>query len=115
MIQKGNLHKSANEINELFQYVKAGQLNDHVLTIVAAENRTLDFHIHEESDELFYVIEGCMQIETEEGIISLSEGDFLIVPKGVRHRPVCTTLVKCLLIEKSGTLRKENTGGTYGG
>lgn len=36
-----------------------------------------------------------------------------LIPKGVRHRPVCRELVKVLLIEKEGTLNKENTSGTY--
>ncbi len=45
--------------------------------------------------------------------VELKEGDFIIVPKGVKHRPVCNGLVKTLLIEKIGTLNKENTGGSY--
>ena len=45
--------------------------------------------------------------------IYLEAGDFIIIPKGTRHRPVCKTLVKCLLIEKCGTLNKDNPGGTY--
>ncbi|HOM01893.1 MAG TPA: cupin domain-containing protein [Acetivibrio sp.] len=113
MIQKVNLKAIANEIPDLFQYFKVGQLNDHMLNVVLAENRILDFHIHEESDEMFYVIEGKMQIELDDSIIDLDTGDFIIIPKGTRHRPVCKTLVKCLLIEKCGTLSKDNTGGTY--
>ena len=42
-----------------------------------------------------------------------TEGDFIIIPHGTRHRPVCKQLVKCLLIEVQGTLNKSNTGGTY--
>ena len=113
MIEKVNLSSSANTISELFQYLKVGELNDHTLNIVVAENRILDFHIHEESDEMFYVIEGKMHIEFDENLVELNVGDFLVVPKGKRHRPICKTLVKCLLIEKSGTLNKGNTGGIY--
>lgn len=115
MIQKVNLKTATNEISALFQYLKVGKLNDHMLNIVLAENRTLDFHVHEESDEMFYVIEGKMQIELDDRVIDLGTGDFIIIPKGTRHRPVCKSLVKCLLIEKCGTLSKENTGGTYNG
>jgi quercetin dioxygenase-like cupin family protein len=113
MIQKLNLKKVSDEITDCFQYLKVGQLNDHMMNIVLAENRTLDFHTHEESDEMFYVIDGKMQIELDDGLIDLETGDFIIIPKGTRHRPVCKTLVKCLLIEKCGTLTKDNTGGTY--
>ncbi|NLU33044.1 MAG: cupin domain-containing protein [Clostridiaceae bacterium] len=84
-----------------------------MLNVLQAENRTLDFHVHPDSDEMFYVIEGSFQIELDDGLIDLHEGDFIIIPKGVRHRPVCRELVKCLLIEKVGTLNRDNTGGTY--
>jgi mannose-6-phosphate isomerase-like protein (cupin superfamily) len=113
MIEKVNLLSSANSILHLFQYLKVGQLNDHMLNIITAENRTLDFHKHEDSDELFFVIEGQMAIEFETRKIELHAGELLIVPKGTIHRPICTTLVKCLLIEKNGTLTTTNTGGTY--
>lgn len=98
---------------KLFEYLNVGQLNDHMLNIITSENRTLDLHVHPESDEMFYVIEGTMQMELKDRLIDLSAGDFIVIPKGTLHRPVCTTLVKCLLIEKSGTLTKENTGGTW--
>jgi mannose-6-phosphate isomerase-like protein (cupin superfamily) len=112
-IEKVNLKDTANSFTELFKYLQVGQLNDHMLNIITAENRTLDFHIHEESDEMFYIIEGKMQIEFSDKLIDLNQGDFIIVPKGVSHRPVCKNLVKALLIEKIGTLTKDNTGGTY--
>jgi len=99
----------------LFNYVKVGVLNDHMLNVVQVENRTLEFHTHANSDEMFYVIEGEMQLAFKNEIIDLKEGDFVVVPKGVLHRPICTSLVKILLIEKHGTLTKDNTGGTYTG
>ena len=113
MIQKSNLKENANMIDELFRYKRVGTLNNHMLNVLQAENRTLDFHTHENSDEMFYCIEGEFDIEFEDGLTHLCEGDFIIIPKGTKHRPVCKTLVKCLLIEAEGTLNKENTGGTY--
>jgi len=112
-IEKINLQSTANSFSELFKYLKVGELNDHMLNIIQPENRTLDFHVHNDSDEMFYIIEGCMQIEFENKIIDLKQGDFIIIPKGILHRPVCKNLVKALLIEKKGTLTKDNTGGTY--
>ena len=103
MIQKSNLKENANMIDELFCYKRVGTLNNHMLNVLQAENRTLDFHTHENSDEMFYCIEGEFDIEFEDGL----------TPKGTKHRPVCKALVKCLLIEVEGTLNKENTGGTY--
>jgi mannose-6-phosphate isomerase-like protein (cupin superfamily) len=113
MIDKVNLKQRVNSATELFSYINVGQLNNHTLNVLQAENRTLEFHMHEKSDELFYCIEGEFDIEFEDGLTHLCEGDFIIIPKGTLHRPVCETLVKCLLIEINGTLTKENTGGSY--
>lgn len=113
MIQKVNLKENVNAINELFLYKRVETLNNHMLNVLQAENRTLDFHIHENSDEMFYCIEGEFDIEFGDGLTHLCEGDFIIIPKGTKHRPVCKTLVKCLLIEVEGTLNNENTGGRY--
>ena len=64
---------------------------------------------------MFYCIEGEFDIEFDDGITHLSEGDLIMIPKGISHRPICKRLVKCLLIEKEGTLTSENTGGAYDG
>jgi len=113
LVNKVNLQKAVDSASKLFQYVEIGKLNNHILNVLQAENRTLDFHIHENSDELFYVIEGKFEIELSNEIIPMEQGDLFIIPKGTRHRAVCKSLVKCLLIELDGTLNKENTGGSY--
>ena len=113
MINKINLKEQVNSVSELFQYLRIGTLNNHMLNVLQAENRTLDFHTHEQSDEMFYCIEGEFDIEFENGLTHLVQDDFIVIPKGVRHRPVCKSLVKCLLIELDGTLDETNTGGTY--
>lgn len=113
MVNKINLKEAAGADAELFKYLRIGTLNNHMLNVLQAENRTLNFHIHENSDELFYCIEGEFDIEFDDGMTHLCEGDLIIIPKGTRHRPVCKALVKCLLAEVEGTLNKGNTGGTY--
>lgn len=115
MIEKVSLKNEVNAVEALFQYKRVGTLNNHMLNVLQAENRTLEFHIHENSDEMFYCIEGEFDLEFEDGMTHLREGDFIIIPHGTKHRPVCKGLVKCLLIEAEGTLNKDNTGGTYNG
>ena len=115
MVNKVNLSEAVNSVAGLFEYRRIGTLNDHMLNVLQAENRTLDFHVHEGSDEMFYCIEGEFDIEFDDGMTHLRAGDMIIIPKGTRHRPVCTGLVKCLLVEVEGTLNKDNTGGTYSG
>lgn len=113
MINKINLKNEVNSILNLFEYKEICKLNNHILNVLKAEDRTLEFHSHEFSDELFYCIEGEFDIEFIDGKIHLCEGDLILIPKGVLHRPVCTSLVKCLLIELNGTLDESNTGGCY--
>lgn len=102
-----------NAVEKLYVYEKIGRLNGNVLSVVNVESRTLDFHVHENSDELFYVIEGEFKLETGEGLIPVKSGEFVIVPKGTLHRPVVTTLTRFLMIEMDGTLNKENSGDLY--
>ena len=113
MVEKVNLKEKASSASGLFQYLRIGALNNHMLNVLQAQNRTLEFHVHEQSDEMFYCIEGVFDLEFDDGLVHLTEGDFIIVPKGVSHRPICKSLVKCLLIEMDGTLDKNNTGGSY--
>lgn len=113
MLNKINLLAEANRVDKLYVYEKVGRLNGHILSVVNVEDRTLDFHIHENSDELFYVIEGSFQLETEEGFSRVEEGEFIIVPKGILHRPIVTSMTRFLMIELDGTLNKENSGALY--
>lgn len=113
MISKVNLREMADSIPALFTYLRVGTLNGHMLNVLKAENRTLDFHIHAHSDELFYCIDGEFDIEFDDGLTHLYAGELVIVPKGTRHRPVCKGPATCLLIELEGTLNNGNTGGTF--
>lgn len=113
MLHKVNLSKEAHSIEELYVYKKVGVLNNNIFSIVNVENRILDFHIHEKSDELFYVIEGSFKLETEEGLMDVNEGEFAIVPKGTLHRPVVGKMTRFMMIELEGTLNKENSGELY--
>ncbi len=113
MLEKVNLKTAVDAVEKLYVYDKVGRLNGHVLSVVKVENRILDFHVHEASDELFYVIEGGFHLETEEGLIEVNEGEFIVVPKGTMHRPVVNELTKFLMIELDGTLNKENSGDLY--
>jgi mannose-6-phosphate isomerase-like protein (cupin superfamily) len=113
MLEKVNLRSAADAVDELYVYEKIGRLNGHILSVVNVQDRTLDFHIHEQSDELFYVIEGSFRLETDEGLTEVSQGELIIVPKGTRHRPVVKALAKFMMIELEGTLNKENSGALY--
>jgi mannose-6-phosphate isomerase-like protein (cupin superfamily) len=67
------------------------------------------WHHHEHEDELFLVVKGRLRVEFRERTVELEEGELLIVPRGVEHRPVAEEEVHVLLFEPASTL---NTGNT---
>lgn len=68
------------------------------------------WHRHENEDELFLVVRGRLEIHFRDRVEHLSEGDFLIVPRGVEHKPVAHEEAHVLLLEPAGTL---NTGDQW--
>ena len=108
-----NLKQKAAQIPNLYQYEVIARMNNHNFTLIRVKDRTLDFHTHPESDEVFFIVDGKMKLEFRNKIVQLNTGQMCVVPKGTEHRPICTTEVICMLIEAEGTLTPENTGGTY--
>jgi len=83
-----------------------GQVND-VHVKVAKLKGEFPWHHHETEDELFLVVKGRLRLEFRDRHVWLDEGEFLVVPHGVEHRPVAEEEVHLVLIEPAGTL---NTG-----
>jgi len=69
------------------------------------------WHRHENEDELFLVIKGSFVMEFRDRAVPVREGEFLIVPRGVEHRPVAEDEVHVLLFEPASTV---NTGDAPG-
>jgi len=108
-----NLVAEAAKIQNLFEYKTIAKMNGHNFTLIKAKDRTLDFHTHQDSDEVFFIVEGQMKLEFRDDIVHLNAGEMCVVPKGIEHRPVCETDVTAMLIELDGTLTPDNTGGAY--
>jgi mannose-6-phosphate isomerase-like protein (cupin superfamily) len=87
-----------------------GELNGQQVKLVKLAGPFV-WHRHESEDELFLVIRGRLKIEFRERTVTLAEGEFLIVPRGVEHRPVAEEEVHALLFEPASTL---NTGDVQG-
>lgn len=83
-----------------------GELNGQHVKLVKLVGSFV-WHRHEEEDELFLVIRGSLEIHFRDRVEHLSEGDFLIVPRGVEHKPVAHEEAHVLLLEPASTL---NTG-----
>lgn len=83
-----------------------GELNGQHVKLVKFKGEFV-WHKHDAEDEMFLVIKGCFRMEYRDKTIVLNEGEFLIVPKGVEHRPVADEEVSIMLFEPASTL---NTG-----
>lgn len=77
-----------------------GQLNGQDVKLAKLQGEFV-WHDHKEEDELFYIIKGTLQIEFRDKMIELQEGDMLIIPKGVEHKPIAEEEVWVLLFEPS--------------
>lgn len=105
-----NLQEKAHSINELHQYKLIAELNDYQLKLVKAK-REFIWHSHPETDELFFVVEGEMKLSFRDQTFEVKEGELIVVPKGVEHKPVCESECTVMLIEPRGTLNTGNAGG----
>ncbi len=83
-----------------------GELNGQHVKIARIEGPFV-FHRHDDADELFLVIRGRFRMELRDRSLELGEGQMLIVPKGIEHRPVADEECWILMVEPAGTL---NTG-----
>ena len=83
-----------------------GELNGQMVKL-AKFRGPFEWHHHEGEDEMFLVHRGSFRMELRDRTVTLNAGDFLIVPRGVEHRPVADEEVEVILFEPAGTL---NTG-----
>jgi mannose-6-phosphate isomerase-like protein (cupin superfamily) len=85
-------------------------MNDYYFKLVKAK-RTFVWHRHPETDEVFICIQGSFSIELREKILDLQEGDMVVIPRDVDHRPVCPEECCVMLIEPKGTVNTGTAGG----
>lgn len=69
------------------------------------------WHSHEHEDELFLVIRGGFRMEFRDRQVDLAEGELIVVPRGVEHRPVAERECSILLFEPASTVNTGTAGG----
>jgi mannose-6-phosphate isomerase-like protein (cupin superfamily) len=84
------------------------KMNDYDFKIAKIQGEFV-WHSHPKTDETFIVIHGEMQIQFRDCVVNISEGEMLVVPRGVEHKPFAQEECHILLIELVGTI---NTGNT---
>lgn len=102
-IDRKSLFQAAVSLTEYWSPKVIGQVNDQLIKVARLKGE-LCWHAHDDADEMFYVIAGGFRMEFETHSVELREGDFLTVPKGVRHNPVADEDCWVMLIEPASTL-----------
>jgi mannose-6-phosphate isomerase-like protein (cupin superfamily) len=86
------------------------QMNDYHFKLVKFQGEFI-WHSHADTDEVFIVLDGDIDIHFRDGKVTLSSGEMFVVPKGVEHKPQSVSECKLMLVEPSGTINTGNAGG----
>ncbi|MHA2295710.1 MAG: cupin domain-containing protein [Candidatus Hodarchaeales archaeon] len=106
MLEKVNITDKFALFNDYWSPKIVTELNDSQVKFVKLLGE-FTWHHHETEDELFLVVKGKLLIKFREKDISLDEGELIVIPKGVEHKPIAEEEVHVILIEPKGTI---NTG-----
>lgn len=105
-LEKVSMADKFDSFQEFWSPKIVGDLNDAYVKLVKVKGEFV-WHHHEQEDELFLVVKGRLLIQFRDRDVWLDEGEFLIVPRGMEHKPVAEDEAHILLFEPKATL---NTG-----
>ncbi len=116
-LQTGNLDQKFSLITEYWSPHIVATLNGQQVLLAKFQGEFV-WHSHAQEDEMFYVYKGEFTMEFRDKNIGLKQGDFLVVPKGVEHRPVadaevCVALFEPLTTKQTGEVFSERTKHDY--
>lgn len=105
-MNKVNIQDKLNQFSDHWNPRIVGELNGQHVKLAKLKGEFI-WHKHDLEDEMFFVLKGTLVMEFRDKTVSLTENEFLIVPRGVEHRPVAKEEVSIMLFEPATTL---NTG-----
>jgi mannose-6-phosphate isomerase-like protein (cupin superfamily) len=106
VLQKVNLAEKLASFDEIFSPRVVGSYNDSKIQVAKTKGPFV-WHSHPDTDDFFLVLRGKLTVELRDGEVEVGEGELLVVPRGVEHRPVAAEEAHILLLERQGT---PNTG-----
>ncbi len=105
-MEKVNLAEKLSQISEHWRPRVVGELNGQEVKLVKFQG-AFPWHFHENEDEMFMAVRGSFELEFRDRTVTVGQGEFVIVPRGVEHRPVASEEVEVMLFEPANVL---NTG-----
>jgi mannose-6-phosphate isomerase-like protein (cupin superfamily) len=97
-----NLDRLQKGVRDSWKSFDVASINGNAVRLRVMENTAANWHVHEHSDELFYVVSGSVFIDTEEGTREMSPGDLFVVPSGTRHRARADGRATLLVVDRIG-------------
>jgi mannose-6-phosphate isomerase-like protein (cupin superfamily) len=105
-MEKVNLTEKFSLFKEHWSPKIVGELNGQMVKLVKFKGPFV-WHHHDHEDELFYVMNGSFEMEFANETVTIQRGEFIIVPRGIEHRPNAKEECEVMLFEPGTTL---NTG-----
>jgi len=105
-MEKINLPEKFSQFKEQWSPKIVGELNGQMVKLVKFKGPFV-WHHHDHEDELFYVVKGSFDMEFENNTVTINQREFIIVPRGIEHRPNAKDECEVMLFEPGTTL---NTG-----
>jgi len=102
MPKKVNIEGCFSKFEDTYSPKIVGDLNGQHVRLVRLSGDKVPWHIHENEDEMFYVLDGALDVMEREETVTLNAGEFCIVPRGIEHRVLPHGHVKLMLFEPAG-------------
>lgn len=109
-MNKVNLKDKLDRFSEHWSPKIVGELNGQHVKLAKLKGEFV-WHKHDNEDELFYVIQGTLKMEFRDKTVVVNENEFIIVPKGIEHKPVADNEVSIMLFEPATTINTGNNPG----
>lgn len=105
-MEKVNITEKLSTFTDCWHPRIVGELNGQHVKVVKLQGEFV-WHQHDQEDELFLVIKGILKMEFRDKTVTVNPGEFIIVPRGVGHKPFADEETHIVLFEPASTL---NTG-----
>ena len=107
-----NLSEKLSKISDHWSPRVVAEMNDYQFKLAKLHGEFV-WHSHEDTDEVFIVLEGVLTLEFRDKSVRLAAGEMFVVPKGVEHRPVAPLECSVMLVEPRGVVNTGDAGGDY--
>lgn len=108
-MEKVNIAEKLTLFSDYWNPRVVGELNGQYVKLVKFKGEFV-WHKHDHEDEMFLVLNGRFKMEFRDKTLDINENEFIVVPRGVEHRPVAEEEVSIMLFEPAATLNTGDAG-----